>query len=207
MNLNLYVVDDDKAVRDSLGVLLLSRGYAVQTFDSAEAFLKSSHHLQSGCLILDLRLEGMSGLEVQDALMAAGSTLVILFLSGHGDIEVAVKAVQKGAFGWLEKPCSEASLLQKVSQALERTKTLATQHQAQLAAYSRWQKLTPREKEISKLVAEGKTSKLIARELATIDPRTVDTHRAHIFAKLGCANSNELDRFLHQYGLINNPML
>lgn len=199
--LNLYVVDDDEAVRRSLGILLLSRGYAVQIFESGEAFLAAPHENQHGCVILDLRLEGMSGLEVLDALRSRNSSLVVLFLSGHGDIPVAIKAVQNGAFGWLEKPCSDDLLFQNVLQALEQATVLAQQKAAKLEADVLWQKLTPREKEVARLVADGKTSKVIARELTTIDPRTVETHRAHAFSKLGLANSNELDRFLRQYGL------
>ena len=199
--LNLYVVDDDEAVRRSLGMLLLSRGYAVQIFESGEAFLAAPHENQHGCVILDLRLEGMNGLEVLDALRSRNSSLVVLFLSGHGDIPVAVKAVQNGAFGWLEKPCSDDLLFQNVLQALEHATVLAQQKAAQLEADALWQKLTPREKEVARLVADGKTSKVIARELTAIDPRTVETHRAHAFSKLGLANSNELDRFLRQYSL------
>ncbi|HEY8907782.1 MAG TPA: response regulator, partial [Rhodoferax sp.] len=110
--LNLYVVDDDEAVRRSLGLLLLSRGYAVQTFESGETFLAAIRPQDSGCVILDLRMVGISGLQVFDELRLRSSPLVVLFLSGNGDISTAVDAVQRGAFGWLEKPCSEDILLE-----------------------------------------------------------------------------------------------
>lgn len=199
--LNLYVVDDDEAVRRSLGMLLLSRGHTVQTFDSGESFLSSASLQQGGCVILDLRMEGMSGLQVFDKLRACDSSLVVLFLSGHGDIPVAVEAVQNGAFGWLEKPCTDALLLENIHHALERAAILNKRKSAKLEANLLWQKLTPREKEVARLVADGKSSKAIARELEPVETRTVETHRARVFFKLGFSNSNELDRFLRDYQL------
>lgn len=196
--LSLYIVDDNEAVRQSLGLLMLSRGYVVQTFESGEDFLASVNEQHNGCVILDLRLGGMSGLEVLDILRSRRSNLVILFLSGHGDIPAAVKAVQNGAFGWLEKPCSDEVLLEKVQQAYAQAELISIQKAALMDTEILWQKLTPREKEVALLVAEGKTSKIIARELKTIDPRTVESHRARVFSKLGVSNSNELDRFLRQ---------
>jgi two-component system, LuxR family, response regulator TtrR len=201
MPLNLYVVDDDEAVRRSLGMLLLSRGYSVQIFESGEAFLAATHPHLNGCVILDFRLGRMNGLEVLDEMHKRNSSLVVLYLSGHGDIPAAVNAVQKGAFGWLEKPCDDDVLLEKVRQALEHAALISKQRTEKFEADVLWQKLTPREKEVARLVADGKTSKVIARELTAIDPRTVETHRAHAFSKLGLANSNELDRFLRQYSL------
>lgn len=201
IQLKLYVVDDDEAVRRSLGMLLLSRGYAVQLFDSGEAFLTSNYEHQEGCLILDLRLEGMSGLELLDILRSRNSSLVIIFLSAHGDIPAALEAVQNGAFGWLEKPCSDEILLKKVQHALAHAASLEQKKIAAQNAYMLWGKLTPREKEVARLVADGKSSKVIARELSAIEPRTVETHRAHVYSKLGFSNSNELDRFLRQYNL------
>ena len=198
-NSNLYIVDDDEAVRRSLGTLMLSRGYAVQTFESGEVFLNSSHQYQDGCIILDLRLGGMSGLEVLDVLKSQNSTLVVLFLSGHGDIQAAVKAVQNGAFGWLEKPCTDHLLLQKIKEAFVQVDLVVHEKTAKAGAELLWNKLTPREREVAHLVAEGKTSKAIARELTSIDSRTVDTHRARIFTKLNVSNSNELDRFMRSF--------
>jgi two-component system, LuxR family, response regulator TtrR len=199
--LKLYVVDDDEAVRRSLGMLLLSRGYAVQLFDSGESFLTSNYEHHEGCLILDLRLEGMSGLELLDTLRSRNSSLVIIFLSAHGDIPAALEAMQNGAYGWLEKPCSDEILLEKVQQALAHATSLEQKKIAAQNAQMLWGKLTPREKEIARLVADGKSSKVIARELTAIEPRTVETHRAHAYSKLGFSNSNELDRFLRQYNL------
>jgi FixJ family two-component response regulator len=198
-SLNLYVVDDDEAVRQSLGMLFLSRGYAVQVFESGESFLAANCQQQHGCVILDLRLDVMSGLQIFDQLRAQNSTLVVLFLSGHGDIPLAVEAVKNGAMGWLEKPCSETLLLAKVELALVQAGNSMQRSVAKLKAKSLWEQLTPREQEIARLVAEGKSSKIIARELSNIVFRTVETHRAKALSKLGLTNSNELDRFIRLY--------
>ncbi len=198
-SLSLYVVDDDEAVRQSLGMLFLSRGYAVQVFESGEAFLEANCQQQYGCVILDLRLDGISGLQIFDQLRAQNSALVVLFLSGHGDIQLAVDAVKNGAMGWLEKPCSEVLLLKKVELALVQAGKNMQWKVEKKKATSLWERLTPREKEISRLVAVGKSSKGIAKELSNIEYRTVETHRARVFSKLGLINSNELDRFLRTY--------
>ncbi|MGJ7527481.1 response regulator transcription factor [Variovorax sp. GB1P17] len=198
---NLCVVDDDEAVRRSLGLLLLSRGYAVQTFASGEDFLAGADLQRAGCAVLDLRMSGMSGLQVFDALRAQDSPLVVLFLSGHGDIPMAVEAVQNGAFGWLEKPCNDERLLDSIARALQQAGEIAVRRQARQAAQALWAKLTPREIQVARLVAEGLPNKRIALELAPLELRTVETHRAHVFAKLSLSNSHELDRFLREHGL------
>lgn len=198
-SLNLFVVDDDEAVRRSLGMLFLSRGHAVQTFASGEAFLAKTNLFDGGCVILDLRMGMMSGLQVFDELHARSSALAVLFLSGNGDIAVAVEAVQKGAFGWLEKPCDNERLLEKVQAALAWSTAQRARLCARRAADALWQKLTPREKEVARLVADGMPNKVIARLLTPIEPRTIESHRAHIFAKLRLSNSNELDRFLREH--------
>ncbi|MCX7278753.1 MAG: response regulator [Burkholderiales bacterium] len=199
--LNLYVVDDDEAVRRSLGLLLLSRGHAVQAFASGEAFLAGIDLQRPGCAILDLRLGGISGLQVFEMLRTQQSPLVVVFLSGHGDIAMAVDAVQQGAFGWLEKPCNDERLLTTVAQALQKASAIAAEQQARQAAQALWAKLTPREVQVARLVAEGKPNKRIALDLAPLELRTVETHRAHVFAKLGLSNSHELDRFLRENAL------
>ena len=198
-HLKLFVVDDDKDVRDSLGTLLLSRGYAVQTFASGEAFLASGKLHDCGCVVLDLRMSGINGLQVFHELRAMHSPLVVLFLSGHGDISTAVDAVQDGAFGWLEKSCGDARLLEKVGAALDSAAAVAVRRQARASAEALWQRLTPREQEVARLVAKGWASKLIARELAPIETRTVETHRAHAQAKLGLSSPTEIERFLREH--------
>lgn len=200
--LKLYVVDDDEAVRRSLGLLLLSRGYAVQTFESGEAFLAAIRPLDGGCVLLDLRMVGMSGLQVFDELRLRSSPLVVLFLSGNGDIATAVDAVQRGAFGWLEKPCGEDTILEKVSQALARAAKVVAKAEAQHKAKALWEKLTEREQEVARRVANGDANKEIARSLLPpCEPRTVETHRAKAYAKLGLNTPTELDRFIRDHGL------
>ncbi|WPH12855.1 response regulator transcription factor [Variovorax paradoxus] len=198
---HLCIVDDDEAVRRSLGLLLLSRGHAVQAFASGEAFLAGADLQRPGCVVLDLRMEGMSGLQVFDALRAQDSPLVVIFLSGHGDIPMAVEAVQNGAFGWLEKPCNDERLLESIAKALQKAEEIAVRRQARQAAEALWSKLTPREMQVARLVAQGLPNKRIALELAPLEQRTVETHRAHVFAKLGLSNSHELDRFLREHDL------
>lgn len=188
-DLKLYVVDDDEAVRRSLLLLWLSVGVAVQGFASGEAFLQQVDTQQGGVLILDLRMDGLSGLEVFNRLRAARSPLVVLFLSGHGDIPMALEAVRQGAFDWVVKPSTEA-LLAKLPQAVE----VAAQRAQALAL---WQGLTPREREVALHVAQGTANKEIARLLQPpCSPRSVETHRAHLFAKLGLAHDNALGRWL-----------
>lgn len=188
-SLSIYVVDDDEAVRRSLLLMLMSTGFAVQGFESGEEFLKTVDMHTSGVLVLDLRLGGLSGLEVFARLKAARSPLVVLFLSGHGDIPTALNAVRQGARDWVVKPDSDA-LLNKLPGALEEAACRAD-------ALDRWESLTPREREVAVHVAHGIPNKEIARLLQPpCSPRSVETHRAHLFAKLGIANDNLLGRWL-----------
>ena len=190
-SLNIYVVDDDEAVRRSLLLMLMSTGFAVQGFEAGEVFLDTVDMRASGVLILDLRLNGMSGLEVFARLKAARSPLVVLFLSGHGDIPTALNAVRQGARDWVVKPDSEA-LLGKLPGALEEAACRAQ-------ALEQWESLTPREREVAVHVAHGMANKEIARLLQPpCSPRSVETHRAHLFAKLGLANDNVLGRWLER---------
>ena len=187
--LTLYVVDDDEALRRSLLLLLFSQGLAVQAFESGEAFLDAVDMRQPGCVILDLRLGGMSGLAVFDRLRAAHSPLVTVFLSGHGDIPTALESVRQGAWDWVEKP-DTGHLLDKLPAAIAEARARA--HALRL-----WAELTPREREVARLVGLGQPNKEIARLLVPpCGPRSVETHRANIFSKLQCANDNELGRWL-----------
>lgn len=193
--LNVYVVDDDKAVLRALGALLLSQGYSVQTFASGEAFLEVAKLQQAGCVVLDLRMPGMSGLQVFEQLRRSGSFLTVLFLSGHGDISAAVSAVKNGAFGWLEKPCDHDVLLQNVEAALAVADERAAQDMSRQAARALWATLTNREREVGSLIAKGQANKLIARAL-NIDVRTVEAHRAKVFAKLDATSPVDLGKFI-----------
>jgi FixJ family two-component response regulator len=206
-NLNLYIVDDDEAVCRSMGNLLLSRHFAVQTFNSGESFLAHAHLDSCGVVVLDLRMEGpsgtgMSGLEVFGQLRERQSTLTVVFLSGHGDIPTAMQAKDDGAVGWLEKPCSDDALLLKIGQASGLAHQRYADHVRKQSALKAWSRLSPREVEVAPLFADGKTAKEIARILSTrdadhpIDHRTVENHWAKARAKLGLANSNAMQKFL-----------
>ena len=192
VQLPVYVVDDDEAVRRSLVMLLFPQGLAVQGFESGEDFLAAVDPQQSGCVILDLRLGGLSGLQVFEALRAAHSPQVVLFLSGHGDIPTALAAVKQGAFDWVVKPDTGA-LLAKLPPALAEAAERAQ-------ARSRWAGLTPREREVARWVALGWSNKAIARALVPeCSPRSVETHRANLFAKLGIGNDNALGRWIARF--------
>lgn len=191
----VYVVDDDEAVRKSILYLLAAKGYAVNAFASGEEFLATAPLQRGGCAILDLRLSGMSGLQVFDALRAGNSPLVTVFLSGHGDISLAVDATKKGAFGWLEKPCKDSLLRDTVALAMaEAQRTLNVFVQKKQSSVL-WQTLTAREQEVAWQMRTGAPNKLIARAL-DIDVRTVETHRAKVYSKLDISNATELDQFM-----------
>ncbi len=190
--LTLYVVDDDEALRRSLLLLLFSQGMAVRGFDSGEAFLQALDAHQVGCVILDLRMGGMSGLAVLEQLRMRQSPLVVLFLSGHGTIPMALEAVRLGAFDWVVKPDTQ-QLLEKLPLAL-------AEAQARADALTRWRDLTPREREVAHQVGLGQSNKEIARRLIpACSPRSVETHRASLFAKLDLGNDNELGRWLTRH--------
>jgi two-component system response regulator DctR len=191
-SLTLYLVDDDEAIRRSLLLLLFPQGLALQGFDSGEAFLQAVNFRQAGCVILDLRMGGMSGLAVLEQLRAKRSPLVVLFLSGHGDIPMALEAMRQGAFDWVVKP-DTAQLLAKLPAAMSEASDRGE-------AFHRWATLTPREREVARQVGLGLPNKEIARVLEPpCSPRSVETHRAHLFAKLSLSNDNELGRWLARH--------
>ncbi len=190
--LTLYVVDDDEALRRSMMMLLFSQGLAVQCFESGEAFLQSVDMQQPGCVVLDLRMEEMSGLAVLEHLRLHNSPLVTLFLSGHGDIPTALEAVRQGAYDWIVKPDTQ-QLLAKLPSAMEEARLRGI-------ALNRWKELTPRERAVARQVGLGQSNKEIARRLLPpCSPRSVETHRANIFNKLTVANDNELGRWLESH--------
>lgn len=192
---NVYLVDDDEAIRDSLSWLFQSCGIACLSYASAEDFLSSWHREQTGCLLLDIRMDGMSGPELFDLLCERGSTLPVIFLTGHGDVPMAVSALKKGAFDFVEKPCNDNELVDRVVEAL---KLDASQRVATSSADSvnaRIAELTSRERQVMELVLAGKFNKVIADELQ-ISMRTVEVHRANLFEKMGVKTAVELARIL-----------
>ena len=206
----VYIVDDDEGVRQSLAALLLARGYTARSFSGGEAFLAEAALDLPGCVLLDLRMEGLSGLQVFQELGQRHSALKTVFLSAHGELSSAVAAVKQGAVDWLEKPCNETTLLAAVEKASMLSQTQARQAQRLQQLRERWNALSPRQQEVARLVATGISSKEVARALAQrdpdrpIDPRTVDTHRSAIFLKLDIRSSHELGKLVEELGLADD---
>ena len=193
MNVNaaVFVVDDDAAVRDALTQLLAAGGYAVEGYESAEAFLAACDPDRPGCVVLDIQMAGMSGLELQAAMAERHFRQPIIFLSGHGTVNMAVQACKHGAFDFLEKPVEGSTLLARVHEALQADAGRRRKEEARSALAARCAVLTAREHEILPLVAAGRSSKDIARQLG-ISHRTVELHRGHIMHKLNVRTLVEL---------------
>ena len=191
----VYVVEDDEAVRDSLGLLLKSDGKAVKTYDNATPFLKDYSEKMSGCIVLDIRMPGMDGMELQKKLNDKHSILPIIFVTGHGDVPMAVDAMKEGAVDFIQKPYREEALLEKVDAALaldaEQRKTLGEKQEI----LRRVKTLTPREHEIMDRMIEGQANKVIAIELE-ISQRTVEIHRSRVMHKMGTHSLAHLVRMI-----------
>ena len=193
----VFIVDDDEAYRDSVCELVSSVGIATETFSSALAFLEAFDPERPGCLVLDVRMARMSGLALQERLAAMGARIPIVFISGHGDIAMAVKAVKDGAVDFVQKPYREQQLLDAVDEALRRdARQRAPTNDPQHALAERTAALTEREREVMKLALKGLPSKLIAKDLG-ISHRTVEQHRSRLLEKLGVGSINELMRISH----------
>ncbi len=189
----VFIVDDDAAVRDSLAMLLDAVGYTVATFSGAEEFLDVCTPDTLGCIILDVNMHGMDGPTLQAELNRRGLRLPIIFLSGQGTIPVTVRTIQAGALDFLTKPVDGAVLLARVREALARCSVQQQQTEDLHSVAARLAKLTEREREIMMLVVAGHTSKEIAERLS-ISYRTVEIHRSHIMQKTGASNMLELAR-------------
>ena len=187
----VFLVDDDEAVRDALGLLMRANGLPVSVFESAEQFLASYRSEMPGCLLLDIRMPGMSGLKLQDELAARRITLPIIFITAHGDVPTAVEAVKKGAVQFLEKPFDDERLLALVRDALEIDQQTRLGAQTDASIGTRLDALTRRERQVLEHVLAGKTSRHIATELF-ISVKTVDFHRGRIMQKLEITSLREL---------------
>ncbi len=192
----VHIVDDEEPVRDALAFLLQSHGLTVRSYASGPEFLATlGTQSLRGCIVLDVRMEPMSGLQLHDELRLRGIQLPVLFLSGHGDIPMAVNALQKGAVDFLEKPFSGDHLVRRVERALALEAAQYAQQGAQTLALERLQALTERELAVMRLVAAGKLNKLIADELC-VAVRTVEVHRSRVFEKLQVRSAAELATLL-----------
>lgn len=179
----VYVVDDDRAVRDSLHLMLATAGYSVRAFASAAEFLRERNPDEVSCLILDVRMPGQSGLELQDILSRTDARLPTIFVSGHGDVPTSVRAIKGGALDFLEKPFSRQTLLERVEEAIAIAEQERSSRRGRKALLDRFETLTPREREVLKHVIAGRQNKEIARLLA-ISHRTVELHRTHMMDKM-----------------------
>lgn len=193
----IRIVDDDKTVSDSLSFFLNLAGLQTRSFSSAEDFLRSDDPERLGCLILDVRMEGMTGIELQAELKREGSDLPIIFLSAHGDIEMAVSCVENGAFNFLVKPPDPDKLLDLVSKAVAKNKQVRREKAYAESLREQFETLTAAEKKVSYQIAKGLPNSRIA-EILEISERTVQSHRANIFAKLDLENPVELNEFLRE---------
>ncbi len=195
----VFIVDDDAAVLDSTSRLVESVGFKHEAYQSAVEFLEHYHADRSGCLVLDVRMARMSGLELQDELQRRGVRLPVIFISGHGDIPMAVEAMRKGAVDFIEKPFRSHTLLQRINQAIESDIEARKQQRSNEEALSRYSSLTAREKEIARLVGAGCPNKVIAQRLL-LSPRTVESHRSHIMKKLQVSSVPELVKLIGRLG-------
>ena len=191
----LFVVDDDAAMRRSLAYLFDSAGWRVEAFESAHDFLAPYDGHVPGCLVLDVRMPLMSGLRLQQTLRDQDVRLPIVFLTGHGDLAMAVQAMKTGACDFLEKPCKDQLLLDAVARAVQRSIEESLTGTQTRQAQSALSSLTAREREVAELMAAGKPNKVIARELAISD-KTVQVHRQHAMEKLGVHSAAEITLLL-----------
>lgn len=189
----VYVVDDDRGVRESLSLLLKSAGYENETFESATAFLKAFRPDRIACLVADIRMPGMSGLELQQELAARKVEIPIIFVTGHGDVPIAVGAMQAGASDFLTKPFRHADLLDRVEKALAEARRGFDTQQKLRDVRARYASLTPRESEVMHLVVGGSANKVIAMDLG-VSQRTVELHRARVMQKMAVRSLAELVR-------------
>ncbi len=188
-DLIVYIIDDDDAIRDSMEMLMRSVALTAETYPSAQAFLDTHDPMKAGCLLVDVRMPGMSGLELQQLLAEQGNRLPVIIMTGHGDIDMAVQAMKAGAVDFIEKPFDAEALLASINACLQRrTEAKGIQAQAQRLA-----QLTQREREVFECLADGKPNKMIGADL-DISARTVEVHRARIMEKLGAKSLADIVR-------------
>ena len=187
----VHIVDDDEAMRDSLKWLLESRGLEVELYASGDEFLQAFHNGFCGCLVLDVRMHGMSGLDLFERLQARGSTMPAIFITGHGDVPMAVAALKKGAADFIEKPFNDQDILKLIEGCMVQDLAAAARRAESASVAQRLDSLTQREQEVLGLVIGGKLNKQIADELG-ISIKTVEVHRSRVMQKMGASSVAEL---------------
>jgi FixJ family two-component response regulator len=193
----VYVVDDDEAVRGALKMLLKTLGLPALSYGSAQEFLAAFDPQRPGCLVLDIRMPGMSGLELQQELNTRGALLPVIFITGHGDVPMAVEAMQRGAMDFLQKPFRDQDLIDRIHKGLEKDRAGRELLGNRERIRARLTELTPREREVLTLVTQGKANKVIAADLQ-LSQRTVEIHRAHVMEKMGANSLAHLVRMVMQ---------
>ena len=187
----VHIVDDDEAMRDSLKWLLESRGLKVELYASGEEFLRAFDSGFCGCLVLDVRMPGMTGLDLYEQLQARASTLPVIFITGHGDVPMAVSALKKGAADFIEKPFNDRDVLGLIESCMKQDRAAAAKRAENASVAQRLDSLTQREREVLGLIVAGKLNKQIADELR-ISIKTVEVHRSRVMQKMGAASVAEL---------------
>jgi len=189
----VFVIDDDEAVRDSLGFLLKSVDLKYRLFESAQAFLDQYDQAWQGSIILDIRMPGMSGMDLHKRLIDMLCTMPIIFITGHGDIPMAVEAMHNGAFDFISKPFSDQELLDRINAALDSDEEHRTREENRHSVAECHDSLTPREKEVMACVVQGLANKVIAQDL-DLSQRTVEIHRARVMQKMKAQSLADLVR-------------
>jgi FixJ family two-component response regulator len=199
----VFVVDDDESVRKALARLIRSAGMRARPFPTAEAFLAESHVEPASCLVLDVRLPGLNGLQLQDALNRKGYPLAIIFITGHGDVPMSVRAMKAGAVDFLQKPFEDGDLLDAIHRAIGRSRDAFARQAESARLQRRYDTLTQRERQVLSLVVTGLLNKQIAAELGAAE-KTIKIHRGRVMAKMQAASLADLVRMA---GLLGIPAL
>lgn len=186
----VHLIDDDAGIRRSVGFMLKTSGHRVESYESGAELLKNAAHLADGCILLDIRMPGMDGLEVQRALQEEGVRLPVIIMTGHGDVSLAVRAMKAGAVDFIEKPFAKETLLGSLEEGYRRLSHEEVTHDRKIDAAIRLRALTPRERDVLDGLAEGLPNKAIAYDLG-ISPRTVEVHRANLMSKLEVRSLSE----------------